>query len=35
MFYRYFRARVNELLVDMEQQAIRLVEILHGEREQD
>ncbi len=33
MFYRYFRARVNELLVDMEQQAIRLVEILHGERE--
>jgi len=35
MFYRYFRARVNELLVDMEQQAIRLVEILHGEREKD
>jgi hypothetical protein len=26
---------VNELLVDMEQQAIRLVEILHGEREDD
>lgn len=35
MFYRYFRARVNELLVDMEQQAIWLVEILHGEREKD
>ncbi len=35
MFFRYFRARVNELLVDMEQQAIRLVEILHGEREDD
>jgi len=33
MFYRYFRARVNELLVDMEQQAIRLIEILHGKRE--
>ena len=33
MFYRYFRARVNELLLDMEQQAIRLIEILHGERE--
>lgn len=33
MFYRYFRGRVNELLVDMEQQAVRLVEILHGERE--
>jgi len=35
MFYRYFRGRVNELLMDMEQDAIRLIEILHGEREQD
>ncbi|MFV1996398.1 MAG: MotA/TolQ/ExbB proton channel family protein [Acidiferrobacterales bacterium] len=33
MFYRYFRARVNELLMDMEQDAIQLIEILHGERE--
>lgn len=35
MFYRYFRGRVNELLMEMEQDAIRLIEILHGEREQD
>ena len=35
MFYRYFRGRVNELLMDMEQDAIRLIEILHGERERD
>lgn len=35
MFYRYFRARVNELLINMEQEAIRLTEILNGEREQD
>ncbi len=35
MFFRFFRAHVNELLVDMEQQAIRLVGILHGEREDD
>jgi biopolymer transport protein ExbB len=35
MFYRYFRGRVNELLVDMEQQAVKLVEMLHGEREAD
>jgi len=35
MFYRYLRGRVNELLMDMEQNAIRLIEILHGEREQD
>ncbi|MFO0073475.1 MAG: MotA/TolQ/ExbB proton channel family protein, partial [Gemmatimonas sp.] len=30
--YRHFRARVDTLLVDMEQQAIRLVEVVHGER---
>lgn len=35
MFYRYLRGRVNELLVDMEQEAIKLVEIMHGERERD
>lgn len=31
--YRYFRGKVDSLLVDMEQQAIKLVEILHGERQ--
>ena len=35
MFYRYLRGRVSELLVDMEQEAIKLVEIMHGERERD
>lgn len=35
MFYRYLRGRVNELLVDMEQEAIKLVEIMHGQRERD
>jgi biopolymer transport protein ExbB len=30
--YRYFRAKVDDLLVDMEQQAIKLVEIIHGDR---
>ena len=35
MFYRYFRGRVADLLVDMEQEAVKLVEILHGEREND
>jgi len=30
--YRYFRAKVESLLVDMEQQAIKLVETIHGER---
>ena len=32
IFYRYFRARVDALLVEMEQQALRLVDIVHGER---
>ncbi len=30
--YRYFRSKVDGFLVDMEQQAVKLVEILHGER---
>jgi hypothetical protein len=32
IFYRYFRAKVGALVVEMEQQAIKLVEIIHGER---
>lgn len=32
IFYRYFRARVDSLAIDMEQQAVKLVEIVHGER---
>jgi biopolymer transport protein ExbB len=35
LFYRYFRGRVNDLLIEMEEEAIKLVEILHGEREQE
>ncbi|MGB4811526.1 MAG: MotA/TolQ/ExbB proton channel family protein [Methylophilaceae bacterium] len=30
--YRYFRSKVDDLLVGMEQQAIKLVETMHGER---
>jgi len=32
IFYRYFRGKVDALLVEMEQQALRLVDIVHGER---
>ena len=35
IFYRYFRGKINQLVVDMEEQALKLVEILHGEREFD
>ena len=32
IFYRFFRGRVDAFLVEMEQEALRLVEIVHGER---
>lgn len=32
IFYNHFRARVDSLIVEMEQQAIKLVEIIHGDR---
>jgi len=32
VFYRHFRARVDSLVVEMEIQAIKLVEIIQGER---
>jgi len=32
MFYRYFRGRVEELLLKMEAQAVYLVEVIHGDR---
>lgn len=35
MFYRYFRGRVDELVVAMEQEAIKLVEVMHGAREKE
>ena len=32
MFYRYFRGRVDELVVFMEQEAVKLIEVMHGKR---
>ena len=32
IFYRHFRAKVDSLTIEMEQQAIKLVEIMHGTR---
>jgi biopolymer transport protein ExbB len=32
IFWRHFRALVNGFVIDMQQQAVRLVEVLHGER---
>lgn len=33
IFYRHFRAKVDSFTVEMEQRAIKLVEIVHGQRE--
>jgi len=33
MFYRYFRGKVDALVVEMEEQALKMVEIMHGDRE--
>lgn len=33
IFHRYFLRRVDEIVIDMEQDALRLVEIVHGDRE--
>lgn len=33
MFYRYFRGKVDELVIQMETEALKLVEMMHGDRE--
>jgi biopolymer transport protein ExbB len=33
VFYRHFRARADSLVVEMEVQAVKLVEIIHGQRQ--
>ena len=33
VFYRHFRTKVDALLVEMQMQAVKLVEIIHGERD--
>ncbi len=35
IFYRYFRGKISTLVVDMEEQAMKLIEILHGDRQFD
>ena len=32
IFWRHFRALIDDFVIDMEQQAIKLVEVAHGER---
>jgi biopolymer transport protein ExbB len=32
IFYRHYRAKVDTLVVEMEAEATKLIEIVHGER---
>lgn len=34
IFYRFFRGRVDELVLKMEEEALKIVDVMHGEREQ-
>ena len=34
IFYRYFRGRVDELVLKMEEEALKVVDVMHGERDQ-
>ncbi|MDD5035610.1 MAG: MotA/TolQ/ExbB proton channel family protein [Methylococcaceae bacterium] len=34
MFHRYFEGRVDELALQLEQEALHLIEMMHGEREE-
>ncbi|MDH5784908.1 MAG: MotA/TolQ/ExbB proton channel family protein [Chromatiales bacterium] len=33
MFYRYFRGKVDTLVLKMEEESLKMVEVIHGERE--
>jgi len=35
MFHRYFRGRIDGLIVTMEQESLKMVEVMHGQREHD
>jgi biopolymer transport protein ExbB len=35
MFHRYFRGKVDDLVMTMEQEALKMVEVMHGLREKD
>lgn len=35
MFYRYFHGKIDELVITMEQEALKMVEVMHGQRERE
>jgi len=35
MFHRYFQGKIDDLVVNMEQEALKMVEVMHGQRARD
>lgn len=35
MFYRYFQGKIDELVVTMEQEALKMIEVMQGQRERE
>lgn len=35
MFHRYFRGRIDGLIITMEQESLKMVEVMHGQREDE
>ncbi len=35
VFYRYFQGKVDAMVLKMEEEALKMVEVIHGERERD
>ena len=35
IFYRFFRGRVDELVLVMEEEALKIVDVMHGDREEE
>ncbi|NNF97055.1 MAG: MotA/TolQ/ExbB proton channel family protein, partial [Halobacteria archaeon] len=33
IFYRYFRGKVDELVLKMEEESLKVVDVMHGDRE--
>lgn len=35
MFHRYFRGRIDDLIITMEQESLKMIEVMHGQRENE
>ncbi|MGK0296518.1 MAG: biopolymer transport protein ExbB [Gammaproteobacteria bacterium] len=35
MFYRYFHGKIDGIVINMEQEALKMIEVMHGQRERE